>query len=334
MQLGTVRGVFNWDDLKVFLAAYRAGSIGRAAELLGLSGSTVSRRLASLEEALGSSLFVRTPDGLRATEGGERTWAVAQQAEESAQRVQALASARGAARGSVRVSVATGLMSSILIPNWDRFSAQYPEITVEFVESTTLVDLERWEADIAVRNVRPNRGDELIFTKLRDTEVRLFAARRLLDRIVDGAVDGEALAPLGAGDGAGLPFVDWTTELSHLGLGRARAALFPGADIVLRSHSLETIRAATTAGIGLGILPAFFGRLSPTLVEIPCSRLVDAAGGLYLVGHAALRETPRIEAVWRFLDDLLRGDGSELATARTAVADAYGVGRPAPGGPW
>lgn len=332
--LATVLGVFNWDDLKVFLAAYRAGSIGRAAESLGLSGSTVSRRLAALEESLGSTLFLRTPEGLRPTDDGERTWAEAQQAEQSAQRVQAMASAQGDARGMVRVSVATGLLSSILVPSWPQFSAQFPGITVEFVESTTLVDLERWEADIAIRNVRPTRGDELVFTKLRETRAGLFAARRLLDRLVGPTHDEEALVKLAAGDGEHLPFVDWTTELSHLALGRARETLFPRADVVLRSHSMETIRCATASGVGLGLLPAFFGLLSPTLVELPCPRLTDSTAGLYLVGHSALRDTPRVEAVWRFLDDLLRGDGSRLGAARTALADAYGVGRPAPGGPW
>lgn len=324
--------VFNWDDLKVFLAAYRAGSIGRAAEVLGLSGSTVSRRLASLEESLGASLFVRTPDGLRVTDDGERAWRAAQEAENSAARVQALVSERGAARGTVRVSVATGLLANILLPHWHTFAARYPDVTVEFIESTALVDLERWEADIAIRNVRPSHGDELVFTKVRETHLGLFASERLLARLDAEADHPPVAATIGGGDGTGIPFVDWVPEL--VGLDQARTALFPRATVVLRGHSMETLRCAAAAGVGVALLPTFFGRLTPTLVELPCQRIEPMGPPLYLVGHSALRDTPRVDAVWQFLDELLRGDDSSLPLARERLSAAYGVGRPAPGGAW
>ena len=62
----------DWDDLRIFDAAARAGSLGVAARRLGMSQPQVSRRLRGLEASLGARLFDRTPQGLRHTEAGKR----------------------------------------------------------------------------------------------------------------------------------------------------------------------------------------------------------------------------------------------------------------------
>ena len=58
----------DWDDLKVFLSLQRSRNIRAAAQRLGVSHSTVSRRLGALEAALGAKLFLRHADGLTPTE--------------------------------------------------------------------------------------------------------------------------------------------------------------------------------------------------------------------------------------------------------------------------
>ncbi len=318
-------GVLNWDDLKVFLSAYREGSIGRAAEALGVSGSTVSRRLTALEDALGHSLFVRSPDGLKPTAAGVRAWEDAQEAERSVTRMQAGVGEHDGLRGTVRVSLSSELLYGVLMPHWPRFSAAHPNISIEFVEGPRLSDLDRWEADIAIRSVRPDSSDNLVITRLRQSGAGLFGARRLLEAHGVDPTDAAALEAAADTNWDDWPWVDWTPEFDHLPMARARTQLIPRARVVMRLTSLESIRLAACSGIGLAFLPNYFGRLSPTLVELPRPTLGPDTS-IYLVGHAALRNTARVDAVWTFLVSLLRGDDDDqLEEGRAAVHAAYGV---------
>ena len=61
----------NWDDLRVFLAVAKAGSLSGAARSLGVNHSTVFRRIGAFEEALGVRLFERVPSGYLLTPAGE-----------------------------------------------------------------------------------------------------------------------------------------------------------------------------------------------------------------------------------------------------------------------
>ena len=67
-----------WDDLRVFLAIAQAGSLRRAARVLGFGQPTVIRHLRQLEQSLGTQLFERTPDGHRLTKGGQHLMPMAQ----------------------------------------------------------------------------------------------------------------------------------------------------------------------------------------------------------------------------------------------------------------
>lgn len=316
--------MLNWDDLRVFLAAYREGSIGRAAERLGVSGSTVSRRLTALEDALGHPLFVRSPDGLKPTNAGTRVWGDAEEAERHVTKMQVGIGELDALSGSVRVSTSSELLHTVILPNWAEFAEGHPELSVEFVESTELADLERWEADIAIRAVRPESGENLVITRLRESNAAVFGARRLLESRGVDPDDPDAVARIASSFGE-WPWVDWTPEHAGLPLARARSLLVPNARVVVRLANLETIRLAAAAGVGLALIPSYFGRVCPTLVKVPGPQLGGPAV-LYLVGHAAVLNTARVRAVWEQLVTLLRGsDDAQLADGKEAVTRAYGV---------
>jgi len=61
----------NWDDLRLFLAVAREGSLSGAARVLGITHSTVFRRIGAFEERLGVRLFERLPHGYALTPAGE-----------------------------------------------------------------------------------------------------------------------------------------------------------------------------------------------------------------------------------------------------------------------
>ncbi len=315
--------MFDWDDLKVFLAAHREGSIGRAAESLGVSGSTVSRRLTALEGSLGQTLFVRSPDGLKPTAAGSRAWTDAQEAERAVARMRVGLGEIDTLHGTVRVSTSSELLHTVLLPNWPDFAAAHPRITVEFVESTQLADLERCEADIAIRAVRPQAGDNLVITRLRDSKNCLFGSRHLLASRGLDPDDAEALAAVE--DWSDWPWIDWTEEFCHLPLAKGRRSKVPDARVVMRLANLESIRLAAAAGIGIALIPSYFGRVSPNLVKLP-NLDVGPVVTLFLLGHVAVRNTARVAAVWETLVTLLRGtDDAQLEEGRAAITAAYGV---------
>jgi DNA-binding transcriptional LysR family regulator len=317
--------VFNWEDLKVFLAAYREGSIGRAADLLGVSGSTVSRRLTALEDALGQTLFVRSPDGLKPTEAAHHAWSAAEDAERSTARLQALVDHHGEVRGVVRVSLTQELLTCVLLPLWPEFSRRHPELCVEFVATTGLSDLERWEADIGIRPVKPETGENLVVTRLRDSRNALFGGRALLRERGLDPTDPAALATAAASGWTDWPWIGWSTDFAHLGLARLQDQLVPGARVVLRAPSTEYMRLAAAAGVGLSLMPRYFGLVTPNLVELPLAG-IPPARPLYMLCHASVRHSARVDAVWRYLESVLRGaDEAQVGEGRTALERAYGL---------
>src|SRR5262245_58774763 len=107
----------NWDDVRVFLAAYRDKSLGLAASHLALDVSTVSRRLAAFEEAIGTRLFDRSRQGLTPLRAAETIFPAAEAMEAAEARISREASAIDAqAEGTVRVSVAPGIADVFIAP--------------------------------------------------------------------------------------------------------------------------------------------------------------------------------------------------------------------------
>src|SRR5882757_6041896 len=100
--------MFDWNDLKYFLAVARGGSTLAAARMLGTSQSTVHRRLAGLEKHFGCKLAKRSPTGYQLSEGGRRLLKFAEGAEEAIATFErhALAADTGLS-GSVRVTCST-----------------------------------------------------------------------------------------------------------------------------------------------------------------------------------------------------------------------------------
>jgi len=121
-----------WDDVRVFLAVQRAGSLGQAAARLGVDTSTVSRRLTALESWLGARLFERTREGLAPTRVAELVLPPAEAMEAAHRRFARDASGVEAeAEGVVRLSVAPGFAQDFVAPALVRLRARHPKIRVE-----------------------------------------------------------------------------------------------------------------------------------------------------------------------------------------------------------
>ncbi len=278
-----------WDDLRVLLAAAREGSVSGAARSLGVEQSTASRRLARLERALGVVLFDRRPDGLRATAAAETLLADAEGAEAAIARLEAHASGLGdEVRGVVRIATTDALANLVLVPALPELLEPHPQLSVELITATRLADLLRREADVALRNVRPDHPD-LVSRKLTRIElVPCASASYLEDRTAATPSELEWVTLASPAPGVVLPEGAWVTR--HAGR--------PPRLVSTRPQSLS---AAVLAGIGAGVLSRNEVRRAPSLVELRFDVPAPEGFDIWMVTHRALRRVPRVRVVLDFL---------------------------------
>lgn len=291
-----------WDDIRIFLAVYRKRTLAAAAVRLGLDTSTVSRRLASLEEDLGERLFERTREGLSPSPAAERVLAAAESMEAAHARLARDASAtERLAEGVVRVSTAPGISSVFIAPSLLKLRKRYPRLTIELDSAVQARDLTRHEADLAVRSVR-STGAELVTTHL--TRSKWFAA------------SSPRLAKTTLSDWSDVSWIQWDRDLSSFGPARWIAQHLPSPAIALRTSDFPAQLSACRAGLGVMLAP------EPYIEACGLARIAYApslaasteswpSDDLWLVGHRALRDVPRIAAVWTFLVEELRSPAAE-----------------------
>jgi DNA-binding transcriptional LysR family regulator len=282
----------NWDDLRIFLAVARHGTLAQAAARLGIDPTTVARRLLRLENALAVTLFELTPGGHVLTARGARLLDQAQAVEES---VTAAAEhsggGKGAAEGTIRVSVSEGFGSGIIAPNLFEFARLHPAIAVELVASTGFLNPSRREADIAIMLARPSSGP-LIVRKLTDYRLGLYGER--------GTKDVSELASLRQHCLIGyVPDLIYAPELRYLDD-------IPGnLSASLTSTSVNAQLQLVRSGIGIGILPCFFADSDPVLQRFLADD-IHIQRAFWLVVHRDVRKITRIRLFIDWLDDLTK----------------------------
>lgn len=288
-----------WDDVRVFLAAHRLRGLGAAATRLGLNTSTVSRRIAALEAALGQKLFERTRHGLLPMRAAERVLPAAEAMEAAHARLLRDASdTEVQAEGVVRLSCPPGIADSFVAPCLVRLRAQHPLIDLEIDASIRAVDLTRYEADLALRSVPP-QGADLVVTKLATSRWLVVGSPKLVARL--GRLESWSDAP----------WITWDRDLAMYGPARWIAQHAPKAKLALRTSHFATQLEAASTGLGLLMVPAPYARMHK-LVSPKHARALAASteswpvDDLWLVGHRISRDVPRIAAVWDFLAKELR----------------------------
>jgi DNA-binding transcriptional LysR family regulator len=150
----------DWGDLRYFLAVVRAGRLAAAGRALGVEHTTVARRIAALEAALGAPLFHRTAAGWRLTRAGEQIVPRAEAIEAEARAAEAATrEATERASGRVRIACVESWAWAWVAPRLPSLYAKHPELQVELVTGQAPMNLTRGEADVAFRVPRPTQPD-------------------------------------------------------------------------------------------------------------------------------------------------------------------------------
>lgn len=280
----------NWDDLRIFLAVAHAGRVAPAARALGIDATTVTRRLARLEAAIGRPLFETLAGERRLSEAGQALLHHAEAIDAAV--LSATEGERGGGiAGHVRLSVAEGLATHVLSPRLASFHAAHPRIRLDLITASGFLDPSKREADIAVMLARP-RNRQLVAVPLADYRLRLYAARSYL---------AERDAPASAEALAGHTLVGYVPEHIHAPELDYLSEVHDGLVARLRSTSINVQTAMVRSGAGIGILPDFIAagdaRLVPVLPALVLTRR------FWLVTHADGQAAPRIQAVSGWLRD-------------------------------
>jgi DNA-binding transcriptional LysR family regulator len=290
----------DWDDVRVFLAIAREGSMRAAGRSLGLSQPTIARRLAAFEASLGATLFDHLPEGLRLNAAGEQLVATAESVEDA---VLSLERRRAAAsevlRGTVRVSTgecAAGFLARCLSESTT--AALPPGITLELVdELRQAANLTRRQADMALRHEPPESGDFYI------SRAGTFACAVYRRRGTN--VDA---------------WVTYTEEQAHYAPARwvQQQLEKMGNPVALRASSMLMHLEAIRAGTGRGVLPCYVGDGHP-LLERVTRPIPEIAAEYWIIVHRDLRRSACVRAVINWMKALFAEQREVLAGGRRSL---------------
>lgn len=265
-----------WDDLRLFLAVARRGTLTSAAEELGLNASTLHRRLAALEQQVGAALFEKGPRGYRLSAVGEALLPRAEEVEESVYAAQrAVVGHDQQVSGDVRITLPVAFLP-VIGPHLVAFRSLCPRVHPIVLADSALLDLGK-KADIALRSTqRPPES----------------AVGRRLTEIHWGRY-----APRFARD-------DELPWLHYLAMGHAppiawRRKTFAGARPLMSVEHVASMHALLRCTPAQGLLPCFLGDPDPQLRRV--GELAEGTTTLWLLIHADLRRSARVRALVDFL---------------------------------
>lgn len=295
----------DWDHFRYFLELARTGRLTSAARRLGVDQATVSRRVQSLEKHLGTTLFSRTSSGMEMTEAAHSLMAHVESMEVAAARIVGISPPRSdGLAGVVRVGSTEGFGASILAPHLGTFALMHPQLTIDLIAVSAVVNISRREADIVISLERPKRGP-FVVTKLCDYVLHVYGSHAYL---------------------AAHPAPDCVNDLKqHSLIGYMDDLLFSNQlqflneleapqRFSLRSTSVMAQLSAAANGAGLAILPAFLADRDPRLRRVLKSE-VKVSRTFWMSMPEEVRQLPRIRTTWDFIRELVNSERSTLLSS-------------------
>ncbi|MCG8490874.1 MAG: LysR family transcriptional regulator [Sneathiellales bacterium] len=267
----------NWDDLKFFLYVHRHGNLSAAAKALDVNQTTVGRRIQQFEEENGERLFIRTRNHWSLTQAGKDLLPRVEEVEGQALYIEHFLNNSGQRQETLKITAVETLLSHLLIPAVSEFRSRHPHLELTLLGGNQNMDLDRLEADIALRMARPTCG-QMVISKLEDIGFALYCHQKMPRPDLKSAfwvIYDHSLQSL--------PEMSWIAE-NH-----------PDAKIGLRCQSAAMVQQALKTGPYIGILPCFMGDTQPDLKRLsgPYPLLRRE---IWLACHEDLFNTPKIQA--------------------------------------
>jgi DNA-binding transcriptional LysR family regulator len=276
----------NWDDLRYCLAVAKEGSVTAAARKLAVNHTTVSRRITALEQELEAKLFDRSTSGWLVTPVGETILGSAEHMAEEVNSIRRLVHAdRQELSGKLRVTAVDTCIERLLLKPLKDFARRYPDIEIELIASTEVIDLSVHDADIAFRTTNQPPPD-VVGKHIADFAHAVYATHELYAQYL--AEPRSVSAIVWNWMAAAAPAPAWITDN------------FPDMPMRYRVNSLNIACQLARQGMGFAQLPCALGDMAPELRRVPIDH--RAAGvGFWVLSHIDLRTTARIRIFRDFM---------------------------------
>ena len=282
-----------WDDLRVFLAIARAGSLAGAARSLAVNHSTVFRRINAFEESLGVRLFDRMGTGYALTVAGEEMRASAERVEREIDRLDRRITGQDLRlEGTLVVTTTDTIAQYILMPHLANFRTAYPGIQLELIIENANVNMSKRQADVAVRPTR-TPPETLVGRRISNLAFAAYASTTYMQ-----------------GRTANLAELDWVRlddSLLHLAADQWFRRTLSNAKSALTTNSVLGLLLGCEADLGATVIPCFMADTNHKLQRI-VPPIDDAASILWLLTHEDLRHTARVRPFMDFMADALKAD--------------------------
>ena len=258
-----------------------------AAKRLAVNHATVLRRIAQLEERLGTQMFEKLPSGYHLTAAGEEALEFAEQMEASSRQLETRVFGRDqSVRGLLRVTLAPPLATHLLMPDFADFARLHPDIEMEISSSGELANLTNREADVAIRVVYDRKTLPLNLHALKGPELfgGVYISRDRLAAWRAGAPEPIRWIVISL---HGIP--DWASsgELGATG-------------VPFRTTDAEAQIVAVRQGLGMTTLPCFIGDADPLLARAPGADL-HMYGTVWLLTQGETSKTKRVRLFTEFV---------------------------------
>ena len=295
--------MLDWNDLRYFLAVADCGSTLSAGRALHVSQTTVARRIAALERALGFPLFDRRQAGYGLTSTGAELLDRARLVEASATGFAEAADAQGrAVSGTVRLTTEEIFANTLLGPMLRDLHERHPDIMIELDIAQGLRDLGAGEADIALRSTNHPQPAGVVGRRLCVDDWTIYCSRDYASRHgVPHTVEelkGHALV----GGGGGNLWRAYEAWIHELGL---------DGQVAIHHGSSTGVLSAIRSGFGVGVLPCLVADDDPDLIRCLPPRRGNTRS-VWVVTHDRIRHDPRVRIVIDFLFARLKARVSAL----------------------
>ncbi|HEY6981018.1 LysR family transcriptional regulator [Reyranella sp.] len=276
--------MFDWEDIRHFLAVAQSGTLSGAARNLKVDHSTVSRRLAALEAELDVRLVDRLPRSCRLTTVGRQVLERAMEMEAGAHGIARSATAAHAPLvGRVTLNAPPVLVTHLLVEHLARFRAEYPDIRLSLSAQGQQVSLSRREADVAVRLVRPQEARSMT---------------RKVGAMAFGLYAHRSYPHLAAPER--WQFIAFDQNFADMPQQRWLLGIAGDRPVACELNHISEHLIAVRAGVGVAGLPCFIGNKDRDLVRIG-EDILPFTRNIWLLVHRDLRRTPAVRAVMDFV---------------------------------
>ncbi len=285
----------DWDDLRIFLAVAREGSLSGAARTLGVNHSTVFRRIKGFEDRIGVRLFDRMPSGYTLTVAGSEMQETAERVEREVEGLdRRIAGQDLRLSGDIVVTTTDTMACQFLGPHLGAFCEAFPGINLDLVLDSQFYNLSKRQADIAIRPTL-SPPETLVGRRLCAVAFACYAAPSYLEI---------------AGRDADLASYRWLAvdeSLAHLAAAKWQRGIEGSESAQVRSNNLLGLLGTAKAGLGVATLPCFMGDPEPGLERVTAPN-PELASALWLLTHQDLRTTARVRAFLDFMAQSLASD--------------------------